>query len=817
MRMSNQLAPIVPPPVPSPNGQARPDDGEIGLRVALGVLRRRWRLILGCFVIAVTAGWFISSRTRPVYQAVATLRIAEKESAVPGLDVLKQLGGGETEVSTEMEVLRSRALAKNVVQRLTLRLVLAEPARLPRSSIVASAEVSDAAPAGWYRFTRQADSSFRITQRDSSFRIIQRRGDEPVVGAAAVDREVRLPGVSLWLLKDATALKEFVIRIMTPSRAIDALQKSLSVSRPSRDANIISVRHRGNDPQRVQDVANVLVHSFIDQRVQLRKTGARSTVGFLRSQVDTLSRQLRQVEDSLRTFREAERVVSLEAEAGSQVQRLAELQAQRGEIEGERAALERLAAEARAAEPVAGQPSRYRRLLAFPTLLRNQATSALLSSLTTLDNERSTLLLRRTPKDPDVLALSGMIADLEAQVQGVVLTYLGGLRQQVASIDGSLAGFGQRLEKIPAKEVRYARLQRSNQVLSEIYTLLQTRLKESEIAQAVEDPSAQVVDEAFLPEVPVAPRKGLNLLLAGFLGIGLGLACGFGREWLDTAVHSREDVQTVTGVPVLGLIPHIRDAQTKYRFGRKRVPAVEPRVVGVSLALIAGRDPHGPISEAYRALRTGLAFVRPERPPKTIIVTSPAPADGKSTSVSNLAATLAQQGLKVLAIDADLRRGTLHGLFGGVREPGLSELLVGRGDLEAAIQEIDMGAGGRLHLIGTGTPPPNPAELLGSNRLRQLLDRLETRYDVILMDCPPINLVTDAAVAGTQVDGVLLVARAGKTHRGELAFSMEQLRNVRVPVLGTVLNDIDLRRDARYSGAYKHYGRGYTYATADAS
>ncbi|MEA2713906.1 MAG: tyrosine-protein kinase Etk/Wzc [Gemmatimonadales bacterium] len=780
------------------------------VRAAWGVLRRRWRLVLSCLGVGLTTGWLITARTTPAYQASSTLRIAEKESAVPGLDVLKQLGGGETEVSTEMEVLRSRALAQNVVEHLQLRLAMIEPARVPRSRIIASVELSDSAPAGRYRFTRQGDGTFQITRQDTTFSLLRRRTSEPIIGPAGVDREVRLPGVFLRLAPEAKGQEEFILRVMTPSAGIDELQQGLSVSRPNRDANIINVRYRGYDPEIVQSVPNVLVRSFIDQRVQLRKTGARSTVGFLRSQLDTLSHQLRRVEDSLRVFREAERVVSLEAEAGSQVQRLAELQAQRGEVEGERAALERLVVEARSSPASPGQPSPYRRLLAFPTLFRNQATSALLSSLTTLDNERATLLLRRTPKDPDVVSLSGMIADLETQVQGVVLTYLDGLRQQVASFDGSLAGFGKRLEKIPAKEVHYARLQRSNQVLSEIYTLLQTRLKESEIAQAVEDPSAQVVDEAFLPEVPVAPRKGLNLFLSMFLGIGLGLACAFGREWLDTAIHSREELQSVTRVPVLGLIPHIRDARVKYRFRRRRVQSIELRPVGISLSLIAGRDPHGPDSEAYRALRTSLAFVRPDRPPKSIIVTSPAPGDGKSTTVSNLAVTLAQQGLKVIVIDADLRRGTLHRVFGVGREPGLSDLLIGRTNLEAATQEIDLGAEGLLHLIGAGAPPPNPADLLGSNRLRQVLNLVEPLYDVVLVDCPPINLVTDAAIAGTQVDGVLLVARAGKTQRGELAFSMEQLRNVRVPVLGAVLNDFDMKRDASYGGDYS----GYRYADA---
>jgi capsular exopolysaccharide synthesis family protein len=817
--MPNELMPVAaatvsPAPALVPHAQPRQDPDEIDLRAALGVLRRRWRLVLACFALAVAAGWLITSRMTPIYQATSTIRIAEKESGVPGLDVIKQIAGGETEVSTEMEVLRSRALAEYVVGELDLRLVLDHPERVPRSSILAWQDVGDGAPAGLYRFTRQVDGSYRITQPDTLERFLE-HSTEPVLGTARMGGEVRLPGVAIRLAEDAGA-EGFVLRVLTQSQGIDALQENLTVSRPNRDANIISVRFRGNDPQLVRGVPDVLVQGFIERRRGLRKTEARSTVGFLRSQLDTLSRQLRQVEDSLRSFRESEQVVSLEAEAGSQVERLAELQAQRTAVNGERAALERLVADANDAHAEPGQPSPYRRLLAFPTLLRNQAASELLASLISLDNERSDLLLRRTPKDPDLIALSGRIGDLEGQVRALVLTYLDGLRQQVASLDASLAGFHERLEKIPAKEVHFARLQRSNQVLSEIYTLLQARLKESEIAQAVEDPSAQVVDKAFLPERPVAPREGLNLLLAGMLGVGIGLAGAFGREWLDTAVHSREDVQVTTGASVLGIIPHIPDARVRYRFLRRgRAPTAERRGPGVSLALAAGRDLYGPVSEAYRALRTNLAFARPDRPPKTIVFTSPAPGDGKSTCVSNLAATLAQQGLKVLVIDADLRRGTLHRVYGASREPGLSELLIGRAELEDAIQEIDLGAAGSLDLIAGGPPPPNPAELLGSNRLRKLLDRLEPLYDAILLDCPPVNVVTDAAVVGTQADGMLLVARAAKTQRGELAFSMEQLRNVRVPVLGAVLNDFDFKRDASYGGEY--YAAKYSYGSTDAA
>ncbi len=796
--MTNLLPPYSgQPPAPYTREPSRPENPS-DARVAWQTVFRNWHVILSCLVIGLVAGWLYTSSVTPIYRGSATVRIEGEEGKLPALDALKNLqGDAQSQVSTEMEIMRSRALADDVVRSLNLRLQLVEPRRVPRSRIVASAAVDDTTASGFYHFERGKDGGFTVFRKGEQLPLEQ-------VGAGS---PVHLGGAVLQLSRSAAEYPEFTLAVTSPREAIDLVQRNLTVVRRNREASVVAVTFRHPDPELARDVPNVLAGRFISRRVEVRKTGARSTVDFLKGQLDTLRTQLQGSEDKLRQFRESNQVVSLEAEGMAQVSHLAELQARRTELNAERTAMERVAAEARAAPRKDGDPSPYRRLLAFPTLLQNQLATSLLASISKLETDRALLLRRRTTEDPEVQNLSRAIQEQEVQVEGVVLTYLEGLRQQVTALDSSLVGFGKRLEKIPAKEVQFARLQRNITVLGDISTLLQTRLKESEIARAVGDASAQIVDRAYLPVSPVLPRTGVNLFFATLLGLALGLAVAFGREWIDRAVHSSEEVRMITGVPVLGLIPHIGNGKSRFRLNLKAHRRVGH---GTSHALVASRDPRNMVSEAYRTLRTNLAFLRPNDPAKSIVFTSPRPEDGKTTSVANLAATLAQQDMRVLVIDADLRRGVLHRLLGARRKPGLSDLLVGTAKLGDAIQTVDVGGDARVSVIGSGVLAPNPAELLGSGRMKDLLQQLEPLYDAILIDCAPLNLFTDAAVAGTQADGVLLVARAGKTQGGELAYSMDQLRNVRVPVLGVVLNDFDFKRDGAYSGAY-YYASGYSY------
>lgn len=776
---------------------ARPDD-EIHLRDVWGLLVRNWYVIAAALVLVVGATVAYTLWQVPVYEAVTSIRIEEKQSDLPVLDVLSDLSSGN-EVETEMEVVRSRTIAEDVVDSLGLQIGVASPRGVSRTALLGGIFVERWAPEGTYVLRRQGDGSFAIANDE----------DGTPYGSVSATDAAAIPGATFVLREAAAEHDEIVVTVSTFEKAVEDLQAAIGVARPNRDASIITVRYQSADTQLVHEVPNRIASYFIDRGKTIRKTEARSTVTFLNQQIDTLAGQLNAAEEALTTFREGEQVVSIQAEADAQVTQLANLQANRNEIAAERDALQKLVdeidVEAQTADPTG--PSPYAKLISFPTLFRNQAASELLRNLNEANAQRSDLLRRRTMQDPDVEALTQRIDQIEQQLRSTALTYLRGLQNQVEGYDQTLAQFATDLERIPAKEVQLARLTRQQKVLEDVYTLLQNRLQEARILEAVDDASVRTVDPAILPTEPVKPRTLLNLLLGIVLGGLLGVGIAFLREYLDETIHTREDVQAgVGGAPVLGMIPRIREATGPSGRASGSVGFGE-----LSARLVTGRDPRNPVSEAYRSLRTNLTFSNPDRPPKTIVFTSPLPQDGKSTSAANLAITLAQQGINALLVDADLRRGLLNNVFGVEREPGLTTILTGGCGIPDAIRELDLGESGTLSFLPSGPYPPNPAEVLGSQRMKALIETLEQRYDMIIMDCAPLTVVTDAAVLGTKADGVIMVARANITEKGALSYSAEQLRNVRATILGCILNDVDFRRDSRYYSSYGKYGFYYAH------
>jgi uncharacterized protein involved in exopolysaccharide biosynthesis len=554
----------------------RPGGETDHLRTLWRGLRRNPWLVLGVPALVFTATVAFVATATPVYQTSTAIRIDESKSNIALLDALQTLSAGGSKVNTEMEVLRSRSLAGEVVDTLALRFRLERPTRTPRGAVLGQLQAPDTTPAADFLLTRRDDGRFDVEVRyrdtavDDPFPFL-RESTTRSLGVVAPGNRVEFRGAS-FVVGPAAAEHEAVrVRLLTRDDAIRKLRDRVTIGRPNRDADIILVAHEGTDRRLVRDVAAAYADLFITRRQSVLKTEAHSTAGFVREQIDSLGRQLAAAEAALQTFREGNRVVSLEAEGQAQIKRLAEMQAQRDLAAAEHAALARLLTDVEAtaaAEPDRASP--YRRLLAFPTLFRNPAAADMLAMLVGVEGERAHLINRRTDADPDVAVLTGRIQQIEEQLRSIATTYAEGLSNQVGSLETRLAGVVSQLEDVPAKEVAFARLQREAEILSDIFKLLQMRLKEAEIAAAVEDVSVRVVDPAALPSRPVKPQVPLSLALALLLGTFAGAAMAVAREQLDTRIRTREELQTTSGLALLGVIPELAPAAANGRFRRGR-------------------------------------------------------------------------------------------------------------------------------------------------------------------------------------------------------------------------------------------------------
>lgn len=812
-----ELTPATQLPAPAhADGGRRPldsrsrDDDTIGLADTLRAARRRWWLLALGALLGVAAAVAYVLLVVPVYESSASLRVDKKTGSLP--EVYRDVST-KSDIRTEIEVLGSRTIAATVADSLGLRLRLESPRRALRRELVRDLRILPGAGAADYALVRQPDGRFRVVMESDSGRT-----DTSVVAAGA---PATLAGMSLVLTPEAARHEEIRLRLEDPETTVKELRENVQIDLPDREADIIEISYRDADPRTARDVVDLWLRHFIGDRQSVQRTEARSTAAFLREQLDTLSAELATSEEAYAAFREQAQVVSPEVQASTQVTQLATLRAERNRTEAERSALASLLSDVESAAPdtSAGAPSPYRRLIAFPTLLRNQVTSELLRSLADVESQRATLLQRRTPTDPDVEILTARVRELEEQLRSIATTYLDGLTLQVASLDSAQRPYASALHDIPRNEMIASRLGRSPRVLESLVTMLQTRLKEAQIAEAVEDPSVRVIDAAVLPIRPVRPNLPFNLAFGLFAGLLAGGVSAYARERLDHAVHTRADVQWASGVPVIGVIPSVRRTRSGSAIlqsrakGRARfaLPALAGAALGDGDGARHRKDGAASelmaASEAYARLQLSLAFSRGEVPARSILFASAAPGEGKTTSAVNFALTLARRGQRTILVDADLRRGAIASLLGEADEPGVADVLEGRVTAAHATRTIELEAGATLSYLARGFTHGNSGRLLDSPRLGALLAELATAYDRVVLDSPPLNLITDAALLSAHVEGVVVVARAGKTDPEALAAAIEQLRLVHAPLLGTLLNDADPARDRGYGASHRYYGQ----------
>lgn len=396
--------------------------------------------------------------------------------------------------------------------------------------------------------------------------------------------------------------------------------------------------------------------------------------------------------------------------------------------------------------------------------------------------------------DQQIQTTSGDLAIVEQKIQddNTTLTALFGqdtTKFTQAELDQRASLIQQTQSNLQSKENEQTQLQTSLESSRASYSVLVQSYESIRLAESQSSSGILLEDPAVSPEKPIQPQPIRSGMLAGVVGLMLGAGIVFLIEYLDDSLRDPQEITRKWGIPILGMIVTF-NAQNGDE-------------------LITEKQPRAPVSEAFRSLRTNLQFASIASPIHTLLVTSPSPQDGKTTIVGNLACVFAQGGHNVVIVDADLRKPRVHKVFQLQNRLGLTEQFIHpQENLDGAIQPTEVK---NLHVLTSGSIPPNPSELLGSQRMEEIVQALKAQYELVIIDTPPALVVTDANVLANRTDGVLLVISPKLTKRSAIKFAVEQLAQVNANIVGVVLNGVDVKRSrySYYRGYYYKYGHGY--------
>ncbi|MFZ1060465.1 MAG: SPOR domain-containing protein, partial [Candidatus Rokuibacteriota bacterium] len=598
---------------------------------------------------------------------------------------------------------------------------------------------------------------------------------------------------------------------------VDALAARVKTSRVA-STNILEITATSSDPRKAKDLANTVAEVYRDVQSRTRNARIVEARQFIEQQLKELEGRVKKAEEAMWAFREANRVIAPGAESTVLLSLFTQI---RGDIEKtrqQRTELELAAGRlSRANGLTAPEAERVYVDSANPAMVRLQAT------LADLMLERNNLALEVTDSHPRLQAINDRIREVRGEMLRELHAQIALLRNREEILSRQIGELFQKNREVPTIELSLQRLQREAKVNDDLLALMKTRHQEALIKEAEKIEEVTIIRPAAEPSAPIGGQALYPLLLGLLTGLFLGLVLAYVQETLDTSIGTIEEVEDYLGVPVLGVIPHIDRREIMDRLVERRpaLASMDPEMLSRHALLVSHFDPKSPVAEAFRSLRTRIQFATMERPGKVFLLTSPTLQEGKTTTIVNLAITLSQAGQKTLLVGANLRRPSIHKFFGIDRDPGLTDVLVGNQRWEDCIRTVADILMGRfemedimiapgldnLHILESGPVPANPSELLSTPQMAEFIRQVRQRYDIILFDAPPVLPVTDAAILGGQMDGVILVYQAGKVGRLALKRAKVQLESARATVWGVVLNDLgaEIAGYAPYHQYYTHY------------
>ena len=579
-----------------------------------------------------------------------------------------------------------------------------------------------------------------------------------------------------------------------------------------KETRLIDIKFTHTAPEVTAKVVNAIAETYVFSNLE-KRTEANSTTGdFLEKRIAELQQQIRTAEERLVNYAKNNQIISLDPNQNTVVERLAGLNRQLLEAENDRKTAE-------AAYNAAKAPD------AAAALADDGAkqTNEIETKLVDLRQKRALLLVDATEEAPEVKEVDQQIGELDRQLRDLrsrksatLLTNLQTHYQQTLEREQSLrkAFEQQRAQTLSQNEaaINYRIIQQEIETNKSLLNGLLQGAKENDVVLAGKPNNISIVDYALTPDSAVGPNRARTVIAAFFLSIGLGLGLALFFEYLDDTVHSTEEVERALHLPALAVIPSVGNAARRRVLpgipGKRALQKQSNGNGATHTELLMNVDSRSPLAEAYRHLRTSVLLSTAGRAPKSLLVTSSLPGEGKTTTAVNTAISLAQTGASVVIIDADMRRPRLQAIFDMREQEGLSSILSSDAAEDDMLATIRNDEASGLSVLTSGPIPPNPAELLGSDQMRRLLAALQANYTHIVIDSPPVSSFTDGVLISTMVDGVLLVVHGGRSSRHIVRRSKQLLNDVGAKIFGVVLNNVNLQsNDYYYYQSY--YGQKY--------
>ena len=778
------LEKIEPPPQSYNYGVDPNADNEVHLLDYWRAIRKRLWLVLGVVALITMLAVVYVARKPDFYEAEARVQVNLEDTGGLANNTRPLYGPADDPIyfNTQLQILSSPGLMRRVVRTLDLEhnpdFFKGNPALRPST---------------WQTLRRMIGLSSKPQDTGN------KQPDQLPLTTTVAQATARED------LNEAKRLEPYVNAILGGLK-IEPVKETRAAY--YRETRLIDIKFSHTDPQVTAKVVNAIAETYAFSNLEKRTETNSTTGAFLQKRIAELQQQIRTSEERLVNYARNNQIVSLDPKQNTVVERLVGLNQQLLEAENERKTAE-------AAYNAANAPGAANALAEADTKQAGDIEAKLID----LRQKRVQLLVEATEEAPEVKEIDQQIGELERQrtdlrgrKSATLLTNLNTHYQQALQREQSLRRTfeDQRAQTLSQNqaEINYRIIQQEIETNKQLLNGLLQGAKENDVVLAGKPNNISIVDYALAPDSPVGPNRARTILAAFFLSIGAGLGLALLLEYLDDTVHSTEEVERVLHLPALAVIPSVGAAVRRHAIPGMTALQKQNGNNGDHAELLMNVDGRSPLAEAYRHLRTSVLLSTAGRAPKTLLVTSSLPGEGKTTTAVNTAISLVQTGASVVIIDADMRRPRLQTIFDMHEQEGLSSILSSDTTEAEMLELVKTDEATGLNILTSGPIPPNPAELIGSDQMRRLMTALQNRYSYVVVDSPPISSFTDGVLIATMVDGVLLVVHGGKSSRHIVRRSKQLLNDVGSKVFGVVLNNVSLQsHDYYYYQSY--YGRKY--------